>query len=343
MTRSPTEQCRAAGPLSLPSAGTRSASPTGRRRPGGPASPCEASIICTTVAFRRSTAACAGIAQTRGAPDLAAAADEREQTWRRPAAAGRRRLVFVRTGSEVGVEARARNPWQSISVGPSAADACFWAIATARQVCWAADSEQAQSRFAWPRAGPGDRRDLDHPVVAWPGVSVISSLPARALLPIVHCDSQRPARSCCCSPIRLRKLLARAGSFSGHSPNPLGERQRHQRGRSGYRRSSTATASVRPGRVAASPIRLRKRLPRAGSFSGHSPNPLGERQRHQRGRSGYRRSSFSAASDRLKGMLAFAGEAAAAVVARSSSEIEQTTTSRCVRRSVRVDGQERWP
>ena len=31
------------------------------------------------------------------------------------------------------------------------------AIATARQVCWAADSEQAQSRLAWARAVPRDR------------------------------------------------------------------------------------------------------------------------------------------------------------------------------------------
>jgi hypothetical protein len=44
--------------------------------------------------------------------------------------------------------------------------------------CWAVDSEQAQSRVAWAPAGPRDRRDLDHPVVAWRGVAVISS-PAR--------------------------------------------------------------------------------------------------------------------------------------------------------------------
>jgi hypothetical protein len=40
-----------------------------------------------------------------------------------PAAA----LVLVRTGSEVGFEAPARNPSQSISVGPSAGGASFWA------------------------------------------------------------------------------------------------------------------------------------------------------------------------------------------------------------------------
>jgi hypothetical protein len=35
---------------------------------------------------------------------------------------------------------------------------------------------------------PRDRCDLDHTVVAWPGVAVISSLPAHALLPIVEAD-----------------------------------------------------------------------------------------------------------------------------------------------------------
>ena len=62
----------------------------------------------------------------------------------------------------------------------------MWGIATARQVCWAADSEQAQSRVAWARAVPRDRCDLDHPVVAWPGLAVIPSPPAHALLPIVR-------------------------------------------------------------------------------------------------------------------------------------------------------------
>ena len=52
-------------------------------------------------------------------------------------------------------------------------------------VCWAADSEQAQSRVAWERCVPRDGCDLDCPVVAWPGVAVMSSLPTRALLPIV--------------------------------------------------------------------------------------------------------------------------------------------------------------
>ena len=64
--------------MSVPSAGTRSASPTGRRRPRS-ASPWEAITISTVVASRRSTAARAGIAQTRGAPDLAAAADDEER------------------------------------------------------------------------------------------------------------------------------------------------------------------------------------------------------------------------------------------------------------------------
>ena len=40
-------------------------------------------------------------------------------------------MLLVRTGSKVCVEARARNRWQSISVGPSAAGACFWPIAGA--------------------------------------------------------------------------------------------------------------------------------------------------------------------------------------------------------------------
>jgi len=41
----------------------------------------------------------------------------------------------------------------------------------------------------WARAGPGDRCDVDHPSVAWPGVAVISSLPSHALLSIVLLDS----------------------------------------------------------------------------------------------------------------------------------------------------------
>jgi hypothetical protein len=86
----------------------------------------------------------------------------------------------------------ARNPWQSSRVGYTPAGGCFWAIATARQVCWTAESEQAQSRAAWARAGPRDRRDLDHPSVAWPGVAVISSLPSHALLPIVQTGSDEP-------------------------------------------------------------------------------------------------------------------------------------------------------
>ena len=38
-------------------------------------------------------------------------------------------ILLVRTGSDMRVEARARNPWQSISVGPSTAGASFWANA----------------------------------------------------------------------------------------------------------------------------------------------------------------------------------------------------------------------
>ena len=37
----------------------------------------------------------------------------------------------VHTGSEVCVEARARNPWQSMSQAPGAVGACFWAKARA--------------------------------------------------------------------------------------------------------------------------------------------------------------------------------------------------------------------
>jgi hypothetical protein len=62
-------------------------------------------------------------------------------------------------------------------------------IATARQVCRAADSQQSQSRVAWHGPYRADSCDLDHTVVAWPGVAVISSLPAHALLPIVHLSS----------------------------------------------------------------------------------------------------------------------------------------------------------
>ena len=76
--------------------------------------------------------------------------------------------------------ARPRPAWACPTTGER-----LWAIATARQVCGAADSEQAQSRAAWARAGPRDRCDLDHPFVTWPGGAVISSLPAHALLPIV--------------------------------------------------------------------------------------------------------------------------------------------------------------
>ena len=93
-----------------------------------------------------------------------------------------------RRGKGIARPEQTREPKQSWRA--QAAHAWMWAIATARQVCWAVDSEQAQSRVAWPRAGPGDHRDLDHPVVAWPGVAVISPLPARALLPIVHLSSE---------------------------------------------------------------------------------------------------------------------------------------------------------
>jgi hypothetical protein len=44
----------------------------------------------------------------------------------------RRPLLLVQTGSVVGLERRIRNPWQSISVGSSAAGASFWAAAVTR-------------------------------------------------------------------------------------------------------------------------------------------------------------------------------------------------------------------
>jgi hypothetical protein len=81
-----------------------------------------------------------------------------------------------------------REPKQSWRA--QAPQAWMCAIATARQVCWAPDSEQAQSRLAWAWTVPRDRCDLDHPVVAWPGVAVISSLPAPALLPFVRTGSE---------------------------------------------------------------------------------------------------------------------------------------------------------
>ena len=78
----------------------------------------------------------------------------------------------------------------------------------ARQVCWAADSEQAQSRVAWAPAVPRDRCDLDYTVVALPGVAVISSLPADALLPIVRTSSEVGVDEGGCSPTRARARCA---------------------------------------------------------------------------------------------------------------------------------------
>ena len=99
-----------------------------------------------------------------------------------------------------------------------------WAIATARQVCWAADSEQAQSRFAWARTVPRYRRDLGHAVVAWPGVAVISSLPAHALLPIVRSGSETDVDGGGCSATRAVARCAcrsrRIGSPASTSTTP---------------------------------------------------------------------------------------------------------------------------
>ena len=76
---------------------------------------------------------------------------------------------------------QAREPKQSWRA--QSPHAWMSAIATARQVCWAADSEQAQSRVAWAPAVPSDRCDLDYTVVALPGVAVISSLPRISAAP----------------------------------------------------------------------------------------------------------------------------------------------------------------
>jgi hypothetical protein len=86
----------------------------------------------------------------------------------------RGRRGYRNRGKGIARPEHAREPKQSRRAQP--AHFWMWAIATARQVCWAADSEQAQSRVARARAVPRDRCDLDHPVVAWPGVAVISSL-----------------------------------------------------------------------------------------------------------------------------------------------------------------------
>ena len=91
-----------------------------------------------------------------------------------------------RRGKGIARPEQQREPKQSWRA--RATRAWMSAIATARQVCWAADSEQAQSRLASARAVPRDRCDLDHTAVAWPGVAVISSLPAHALLPIVQSE-----------------------------------------------------------------------------------------------------------------------------------------------------------
>ena len=119
-----------------------------------------------------------------------------------------------------------------------------------------------------------------------------------ALPRVVHCDSQRPARSCCCSPIRLWKLLARAGSFSGHSPNPLAERQRHQRGRSGHRRSSEAAVSVSWNRASTAPTLATSRCsPRLSPPAGSSGTSMSGASEASTGRSPARRRTSQHAPD----------------------------------------------
>jgi hypothetical protein len=60
--------------------------------------------------------------------------------------------------------------------------------------------------------------------------------------------------------------------------------------------SSAATASVTVGGADAPRFGCRSAVVRAGQIVGHSRNPLAKRQRHQRRRSGYRRSSIPRAS-----------------------------------------------
>ena len=143
------------------------------------------------------------------------------------------------------------------------------AIATARQVCRAADSQQAQSRVAWARAGPRDRCDLDHTIVAWPGVAVISSLPAHALLPIVHLSSElggaAGARSLTsatalgvCSPAQMTRSASAFGLHrrrptphpsSCQSATPVDRQPRPERRRRGAPRDWPDAGPVRSERT----------------------------------------------------------------------------------------------
>jgi hypothetical protein len=74
---------------------------------------------------------------------------------------------YRKRGKGIARPEQPREPKQSWRA--QAPDAWMGAIATPRQVCWPADSQQAQSRLAWARAVPRDCCDLDHPVVASPG------------------------------------------------------------------------------------------------------------------------------------------------------------------------------
>ena len=68
------------------------------------------------------------------------------------------------------------------------------------------------------------RRDLGHAVVAWPGVAVISSLPAHALLPIVRSGSETDVDGGGCSATRAVARCAcrsrRIGSPASTSTTP---------------------------------------------------------------------------------------------------------------------------
>ena len=145
-------------------------------------------------ATRRSCATSADFVGGHQSPDL-----------RRPR--GTVRSCDRMRGKGIARPEKPREPKQSCRA--QTAHAWMWAIATVRQVCWAAESEQAQSRVAWARAVPRDRCDLGHPVVAWPGEAVISSLPAHALLPIVHSSSEIPVALRLRNPLAERRSTAR--------------------------------------------------------------------------------------------------------------------------------------
>ena len=100
-------------------------------------------------------------------------------------------------------------------------DARYWAIATAHRVCLAADCQQSTITSCVGMERTEGRRDLDHRAVAWPGVAVISSLPAHALLPFVRSTSLPEAVDDFCFN-SLRRLLAAATSRVEQADGGLG-------------------------------------------------------------------------------------------------------------------------